>query len=265
MKCILCKQEAQNGLTTDIVVGSLVGVSGQTSSYTNFQPLSLWFCENCWRAYSAKEEANILNNGLTLLFAGGLGLAVILLMKGSQNPMPIICSGIVGLFMLLGILTVAYGAMKRSNPTDWSSKHIDQKKPLDAFKLFENIIPAIVHSIKGEPTNFWTAEEWKAWMKKDTNVKVTIYTSWSPREAATENDIKNGQESVQNALNKGDFRSALNICRNVKQSAFFCNLEGSILEKMGKKHEAITAYWSALLYNPNLVGAEDNIKRLTGE
>jgi hypothetical protein len=33
---------------------------------------------------------------------------------------------------------------------------------------------------------------------------------------------------------------------------------------MGKNDEAITAYWSALLYNPGLVDAEDSIKRLTG-
>ena len=55
LKCILCKQEAENGTTTGIV--SLGNHSaGQTTLYTNFQQTPLWFFETCWRVDPLKKK-----------------------------------------------------------------------------------------------------------------------------------------------------------------------------------------------------------------
>ena len=262
MKCVLCQQEAEHGTTAEIVTGSLKDMAGSRSTYSNFEPISLWFCETCWRVYSAKQEGNLLKAGLLLLAFGFIGLVVVLAsdFTGGQQA---ICGGIALLAFLAGIGYSIYGGMKRANPTDWSSKQLSLQKPKDNFILFQTIVPAIVHELKGNNINYWTLSNWKEWMKPGTKAKVETFRSRPCGETMTEDMIKAAQQSIHQDLEKGDYKSALNKCDKYEQSACICNLEGTILEKLGRKAEAIVAYRRAILYNSGLMEAQENFARLT--
>ena len=74
--------------------------------------------------------------------------------------------------------------------------------------------------------------------------------------------------AIQQQIDNGDLAAALKLCHKYSNkyadSAFFSNQEGLILEKMGRKAEAIVAYRRAILFNPGLAEAQANFVRLSG-
>ena len=262
MKCVLCQQEAEHGTSAEIVTGSLKDMAGSRPTYSNFEPISLWFCETCWRVYSAKQEANILYNGLVATGFGAVGLIAVSIANLKDGRMAI-CGGLALLVLLGGIIYSVYGAMKKANPTDWSTKQLSLEKPKDNFALFKEIVPAIVYELKGNAVDFWTLSNWKEWMKPGSRAKVETFRSRTPGEIMPEEKIKAAQQSIQQDIDKGDFKSALNKCNKYEKSAYFCNQEGKILEKSGREAEAIVAYRRAILYNSGLMEAQENFARLT--
>ena len=262
MKCVLCQQEAEHGTTAEIVTGSLKDMAGSRSTYSNFEPISLWFCETCWRVYSAKKESFILYNGLTALGFGAVGMVAVLI-SNFKDGRTAICGGLALLVLLGGIIYSVYGVMKNANPTDWSTKQLSLEKPKDNFALFKEIVPAIVYELKGNGVNFWTLSNWKEWMKPGTKPKVETFRSRIPGEIMPDEKIKAAQHSIQQDVDKGDLKSALNTCNKYEKSAYFCNQEGKILEKSGRRAEAIVAYRRAILYNSGLAEAQENFARLT--
>ena len=262
MKCVLCLQESQHGTTAEIVTGSLTKFSGTRSTYSNFQPMSLWFCDTCWRVYSAKQEANLLGNGLAVFGIGAAGLVAVLL-ANFQAGQQALCGGVAGLAMLGGLFYSVYGGIKKVKPTDWSIKQPSLGKPDEIFTLFKSIIPAIVYELKGKDVYFWKLSNWKEWMKPGTRTKVEVFSPRQPKEIIQQDLFNRQKLQIMQQVEKGDYKAALKSYTNREESALFCNLEGTILEKLERKHEAIIAYRRAILYNPALVEAQENFARLT--
>ena len=263
MKCELCGKESAEGMNAEIVTGRnkdpLIKVDSTISTYGDFEHLNLWFCEECWRVHSSSK---IKEHWLEGVFIAVLGAVAI----GIQIFAPDIFEGaglcaLLGFLMFpLGLIMIVFGLRERAKLIKSPNIRITDSKdtPDTIFEMFKDIIPYIVYRLRPDPDLlYWRRSNWEDWTGHKPNTTVERFWPKKPVEVTSADYTEADNQKIYRLIDQNRLQAAVDTCtkfanRNVQyghpRSAYFLVLMGTILEKMGRKHEALMAYREAALY-----------------
>ena len=103
-------------------------------TYGEFQPLSLWFCQDCWRTH-LREGTNSRLTGSAITF--GVGLIVAVLGSLVHN---FTFGGLGILAALLGFSGTIYNGVLRLR-TNYSELNMQLAQPKSIFNEFKDLLP----------------------------------------------------------------------------------------------------------------------------
>lgn len=277
MKCELCNRESNEGMYVKLVTGRnkdpLIRTDYSVSTYGDFQPLDLWFCEDCWRVHATKEIKSRWLEGVIVFALGALAV-------GIQIFAPDVLQGagacaLLGFLMVpAGLFMIIRGVRERAKILKAPQIRIAESKdtPDTIFEMFKPLIPFIVFNHLGqEEACYWKESNWRDWQNKTPNTKVETFYPRKPRENASSEYSENDKQKVMRLIEKNKLQAAVEMCTKLAGddvnyhspiSPFFLRLKGTILEKMGRTHEALMAYREAVLYGADQIAAEEATRLL---
>jgi hypothetical protein len=168
MICNKCGKDKE-GRYVEIVTGNLLkshieGYGSMTISnrtYGEFQPLSLWFCQDCWRTH-LREGTNSRLTGSAITFGVGLIVAVLGSLVHDST-----FGGLGILAALLGLSGTIYNGVLRLR-TNYSELNMQLSQPKSIFNEFKDLLPALVYKSRGWKY-YWDAQTWQCWLEKKPN------------------------------------------------------------------------------------------------
>jgi hypothetical protein len=178
MICNICGKD-QVGCCVEIVTGTLIDTnttrySSSTTTkktYSNFQPMEFWICQECWRSRRRKNDDTAFTV-TGLLFALSVGFVILGIIFPDSN-MELV-GFILGLISLIALIDSFY---KRSK-TPYSQIIMQHEQPITIFRLFKNDIADLVYKTRGK-TYYWDRKSWQQWMAEGGNPKEGTFVSRS--------------------------------------------------------------------------------------
>jgi hypothetical protein len=176
MICDICGRN-QEGTRVEIVTGTLIDTkttrySSSTTikkTYSDFQPMGFWFCQECWRSRRRKNDKTaMIITGLMFI------LSVVFVILGIifSNINVELVGFILGLISLIGFIDSFF---KRKR-TPYSQLIMKDEQPLTIFRLFRDNISDLVYEARGK-TYYWDLKSWQEWMAEGGNPKDGPYES----------------------------------------------------------------------------------------
>jgi hypothetical protein len=175
MICNICGKD-QEGYCVEIVTGTLIEskttrYSSSTTTrkiYGNFRPMEFWFCQECWRSRRRKnDETAMIITGL--LFVLSVGFVILGIFNDSNVEL---VGFILGLFSLIGFIESFYKRLR----THYSQLIMQREQPITIFRLFRDIISALVYKARGK-IYYWDRKSWQQWMAEGGYPKEGTYES----------------------------------------------------------------------------------------
>ena len=276
MKCELCRKESAEGMYAVVVTGRnkdpLFKTDSKISTYGDFEHLNLWFCEECWRVHTSEKIKGNWVEGVILVVLGAVAIGIQIfapeIFEGAG-----LCALLGFLMFPLGIIMIVIGLRERAKLIKAPHIRIADSKdtPDTIFEMFKEIIPHIIYRLRPDPDLlYWRGSNWEDWMNHKPDIKVENFYVKKPVEAISTEDSEADKQKVSRLIEQNKLQAALEACtkfanKNVQYghtpSVYFLRLKGMILEKMGRKHEALMAFREAALYRVDPI-AEGEAARL---
>ena len=176
MICNICGKD-QEGYRVEIVTGTLIDTkttrySSSTEirkTYSNFQPMEFWFCQECWRSRRRKNDKTAMTfSGISFLISVGFVILGIIF----PNSYIELGGSIVGLISLIAFIDSFNKRMR----TPYTQLIMQHEQPMTIFRLFRDNISDLVFNVRGK-TYYWDRKSWQEWMAEGGNPKDGPYQS----------------------------------------------------------------------------------------